>query len=144
MKMFLRIAIVALVGFATNAVSRPQTRIHPGQTTAMHIGPAETLPRSNDSAERFEFTASQNYPNPFRVETTISYVLSTKSFVEITIYDARGTRVRTLVSQNENAGTHNVMWDGKDHWGQVVAYGNYYYRAVAGDFHISRRMQLVK
>lgn len=144
MTILLQITMAALVGFATNAVARPQPRLHPGQTTAMHIDPVETRQQYNDSAEQFEFTASQNYPNPFRSETTINYVLSTQSFVEITIYDARGTRVRTLVSQNENAGTHNVMWDGKDHWGQVVAYGSYYYRAVAGDFHISRRMQLVK
>jgi hypothetical protein len=145
MTILLRITIAALVGFAANAAPRSQPRIHQGQPSAMHIySSLETRQGSNDSAEQFKFTVSPNYPNPFRIETTINYVLPTKSFVEITIYDARGARIRTLVNESEISGAHSVMWDGKNHLGQVVPAGSYYYRAVAGDFHISRRMQLVK
>jgi flagellar hook assembly protein FlgD len=98
---------------------------------------------SFDSAKQLEFIVSPNYPNPFRLGTTIDYVLPKQSFVEIGIYDASGLRIRTLVSEPENAGTHRVMWDGKDHWGQAVTNGSYYYLVDTGDFHVTKRMQRV-
>ncbi len=38
----------------------------------------------------------QNYPNPFNTQTTISYSIKQSAFVEITIYDYLGRKIKTL------------------------------------------------
>jgi len=56
----------------------------------------------------------RNYPNPFVTSTQISYYLQTKGQVSIGIYDLKGKLVSNLVSQAENAGAHNINWNGEN------------------------------
>jgi len=110
MRTLIRITIIALVGFSVCEASNSQARDHQGLVSTIYrFNPLDTGLGSVDSMREFELTVSQNYPNPFRLGTTIDYVLPRQSFVEITIYDARGVRIRTLVSELQNAGTHRVM-----------------------------------
>jgi glycoprotein endo-alpha-1,2-mannosidase len=53
----------------------------------------------------------QNYPNPFRTSTTISYILPEYSAVQLSIYTAYGQKVADLVNQKMNAGTQEVIWN---------------------------------
>jgi hypothetical protein len=78
-----------------------------------------------------EFSLSQNYPNPFNPTTTIKYALKQRVQVSLKIYDLLGQHVRTLVNDEENAGFKEVVWDGKNDFGQAVASGVYLYRMVA-------------
>ncbi len=50
-----------------------------------------------------------NYPNPFNPETWIPYHLANGSNVQITIYDTRGSIVRTLVLGNRAAGYYTKL-----------------------------------
>ena len=48
--------------------------------------------------------------------------------VDLAIHDVRGARVRTLVSDRRAAGSHRVVWDGRDESGRRVAPGAYFFR----------------
>ncbi len=85
------------------------------------------------------YTLSQNYPNPFNAATLIKYEITRPSDVRIEIYDLLGNKVETLVSEYQEAGTHSVVWNGKD-----SPSGVYFYKIKAGNFSDSRRMLLLK
>jgi hypothetical protein len=52
-----------------------------------------------------------NYPNPFSTTTVIAYELGTSSVVSLEVYDITGRRVRSLVSEFQSAGKHQVTFD---------------------------------
>ncbi len=85
-----------------------------------------------------------NYPNPFNPETTIGYSIKNPSKVNITIYNLKGEKVRTLVNESKGNGMYNVKWNGKDDNGRAVTSGVYLYRMQAGNFVSTKRMMLMK
>ncbi|HPR17638.1 MAG TPA: S8 family serine peptidase [Candidatus Cloacimonadota bacterium] len=87
----------------------------------------------------------RNYPNPFNPTTNISFTLAEESQVKLNIYNVKGQKVRTLVSDKQNAGTHIVTWNGKDDNGSNVGSGIYFYKLQAGArYTSSRKMILLK
>jgi hypothetical protein len=62
-------------------------------------------------------------PTPARGPVRLRFALPRATVVRLGIYDAAGRRVRELVSGTEPAGTHDVIWDGKDENGQPVSAG---------------------
>ncbi|HFE64848.1 MAG TPA: T9SS type A sorting domain-containing protein [Caldithrix sp.] len=91
-----------------------------------------------------DFALQQNYPNPFNPITGIRYSIPRDAKVELSIYNALGQKVKTLVSGIQPAGAHKVVWDGTNQAGVKVASGVYYYRITSGDFHAIRKMMLLK
>lgn len=85
-----------------------------------------------------------NYPNPFNPETIIRYSLSLVSSVKLTVYDVWGRQVRTLVKEQQSAGSYSVTWDGRSDAGLPVAAGLYLYRLQAGRHIQTRKMVLLK
>ena len=57
------------------------------------------------------FELRQNYPNPFNPVTTITYSLSARGRVELTIYDLLGRKVQALLDADQEPGTHSVRAD---------------------------------
>lgn len=82
---------------------------------------------------------SQNYPNPFNPVTTIRYQLPRSSDVALEVFNMLGQQVVTLVSEHQQAGRYEVVFDAAK-----LPSGVYLYRLRAGDFHQTRRMLLVK
>jgi YVTN family beta-propeller protein len=91
-----------------------------------------------------EYALRQNYPNPFNPETGIEFVLSKDCYVEISIYNLMGQKVRTLLSEYQTAGEKKTVWDGKDDRGNDLASGIYFYRLQAGDFSQTKKMVLLR
>ena len=91
-----------------------------------------------------DFLLLQNYPNPFNPETIIKYSLRQPEHVKLTVYNALGQKVRTLVDQPQEAGEKMIIWDGKDDRGEEVSSGVYLFRLRAGDFEATKRMVLVR
>jgi len=89
-------------------------------------------------------TLFQNHPNPFNPTTTIRFELAKAADVELTIFDATGTRVATLARGVYPAGATDVRWNGTDADGNRVGSGVYYYRLVAGTDLLTRKMVLLK
>ena len=90
-----------------------------------------------------------NYPNPFNPETWIPYHLAQDVEVTLTIYDVRGSVVRTLTLGHQPAGVYEsrgraIYWDGKNQIGEKVASGLYFYTLTAGDFNATRKLLIAK
>jgi hypothetical protein len=91
-----------------------------------------------------KFALYQNHPNPFNLETQISFDLPVNSKVSLKIYNLTGQLVRTIIDRDMEAGQHKVVWDGKNQKGETVASGIYFYRLEAGDYVSVKKMGLVK
>jgi hypothetical protein len=93
-----------------------------------------------------------NYPNPFNPTTTISFSVPQNamsgsdgsSFVILSIYNIKGQKMKTLVSDQLFAGEHSVVWDGRDTNDRQVASGVYFYKMEAGRFEKVKKMILIK
>ena len=91
----------------------------------------------------------QNYPNPFNPETWIPYRLSEEGQVSVSIYDAKGGRIRTLSLGYQSAGFYQnrkraAYWDGRNDLGEPVASGVYFYQLTTPSFQQTRRMLILK
>ncbi|MGA9116793.1 MAG: T9SS type A sorting domain-containing protein [Bacteroidota bacterium] len=85
------------------------------------------------------FALLQNYPNPFNPATTITYTLPGDGHVTLTLHDVLGREVRTLLEEEQGAGTHTITLDGRG-----LATGLYFYRLQSGSFAAVRKMVLLK
>ncbi len=85
-----------------------------------------------------------NYPNPFNPETKITYSLAKEGNTELTIYNIKGQKVKTLMNDHVDAGEHSVIWNGKDQNGADVSSGVYFYRVKTADGVQNRKMLLLK
>ena len=90
-----------------------------------------------------------NYPNPFNPETWIPYQLAHAADVTLTIYDTKGVMVRQLDLGYQQAGyytdkTRAAYWDGRNHLGEAVGSGIYFYQLRAGDYSATRKMVILK
>ncbi len=85
------------------------------------------------------FVLGDNYPNPFSQSTEIPYTLPEAGKVNITVYNAVGETVATIVNAEQAAGNYMVTFDGNN-----LPQGVYMYRVVVTgehrNFEATRRM----
>lgn len=91
------------------------------------------------------YKLSQNYPNPFNPSTKIQFSLPKSDKVKLEVYNIQGKLIKTLIDYEVyQPGTYEAIWDGTDMLGQKVASGIYFAKMQAGDFHQTKKMNLVK
>lgn len=83
----------------------------------------------------------ENAPNPFSNTTIISYVLPVSANVRLTLTDAQGREVATLVDKQVSAGKHDVELNANE---LNLTSGVYYYTLKANGFTATRRLAVVK
>ncbi len=77
----------------------------------------------------------RNYPNPFNPETQISFFVAKAGKGELSIFNLKGQRVRTLYHGLLNSGYHSFVWDGKNNAGDLTSSGMYFIKIeVEGKF----------
>ncbi len=81
----------------------------------------------------------QNYPNPFNPSTTIRYGLPNRSPVTLTVFNTLGQQVAVLQNGEQEAGYHEVRFDGSG-----LSSGVYFYRIQAGDFVLTRKLLILR
>jgi hypothetical protein len=87
-----------------------------------------------------EFQLYQNYPNPFNPTTSITYTLSRKAQVKLTVYDLLGREVAVLVNEAKPAGAHQVKFNAAK-----LSSGVYLYRIQTGEgFMQTRKLMILK
>jgi flagellar hook assembly protein FlgD len=91
-----------------------------------------------------EFTLQQNYPNPFNPSTTIRYSTTTPGNISIIIYDITGELIKEITREHNQAGEYEIIWNGKNNFGERVSSGAYFYQIVAGDYVEAKKMILLK
>jgi hypothetical protein len=72
------------------------------------------------------YALHQNYPNPFNPTTIVSFSVPHSSFVSVKVYDVLGREIRTLVSENLQAGRYEKIFSAEG-----LASGVYYCRMSA-------------
>ena len=88
---------------------------------------------------------SQASPNPFNPMTKIAYSVRDAGPVAITIYNAAGKAVRTLLDAELGAGaTGEVVWDGANDLGERCASGAYFYQLSAPGYSDTKKMIMLK
>ncbi len=91
------------------------------------------------------FELYQNYPNPFNPSTVISYRLPANCFVTLEVYDLLGSKIAVLLTENQTAGIHNVVFNSrKTLSGKYLSSGIYFYKITAGNFSESKKLILLK
>ena len=92
-----------------------------------------------------DYRLEQNYPNPFNPNTTIQYTVPINRKISVKIYNVNGQLVNTLIN-NElvSAGTHKVIWNGKNKNGLQVSTGMYFYSLEWAGMKKVKSMTLLK
>ena len=86
----------------------------------------------------------QNYPNPFNPTTEINFSIPEAGNVQLVVYNTLGQEVITLARGYYEKGTHNLVWDARDNFGNKVPSGVYIYRLTGKDFVQQHKMMLIK
>ncbi len=86
----------------SNAVGRNMGRAYIYSSTTKNTGIKKVLIEERD--------LGQIYPNPFKTETTISYILQKTEMVSIVIYNLAGQKIETLVNEIQIPGKHEINW----------------------------------
>jgi hypothetical protein len=68
------------------------------------------------------------HPVPFRESTSIDLSMPSAGPVTVEVLDMRGRLVKSLSSEVRSAGTHSLLWDGRDDAGRTAAPGVYVVR----------------
>ena len=90
------------------------------------------------------YSLKQNYPNPFNPFTTIVYQIEKSEFVNISIFDLAGNKIKSILNQYVSSGLGFATWDGKNEIGQNVSGGIYLYSIDTPSFSQTRKMILLK
>jgi hypothetical protein len=81
----------------------------------------------------------QNYPNPFSMNTTISYTLPAMADATVMVFGVLGRRLHVLDSGTKPAGRYDVSFNAAG-----LPSGVYVYRLQAGDYVETRRMVVAR
>lgn len=111
--------------------------------TIYYFGDIVTEVPINPVADTFN-QINKSFPNPFNPTTTIQFSLPHKSIVSVDIINIRGQIVNSFGDLEFNSGLHEIIWDGKDSFGQDVSSGVYFYRISAGTLTLSNKMILMR
>ncbi len=90
------------------------------------------------------FNLSQNYPNPLNPSTTIEYSIPSRQYINLTIFDLLGKEVASLANEIQQAGSHKVIWNGKNRDGSPLTSGVYYYQLRGSGFVETKKLILLK
>ncbi len=151
-------------GYITNKMTndtRPSTKDWDGQRTNISLynikrvddymtfdvsysgGVLDVDDSSDPKADDYELF--ENYPNPFNPSTTITFKLPESAFVQLQVFNSMGELVQTLLKNNLDAGTHNILFNSEATGeGCCPASGVYFYRLIANNFSMTKKMLLVK
>ena len=86
-----------------------------------------------------DFILHQNYPNPFNPSTTITFDISNRSSMQLSIYDNTGKLIKVLLNAEVHPGSHKVIFNSKE-----LSSGIYFYTLKNSLVTISKRMVLLK
>lgn len=83
----------------------------------------------------------QNYPNPFNPTTNIEYTINYPGKVNLTVYDALGRKVVTLIDKHQSTGRYTIRFSADDY---QLSSGIYLYRLTVNKTTVTKKMILQK
>ncbi len=86
-----------------------------------------------------KFNLFQNYPNPFNPTTIISFSIPINTHVHLTVFDALGNKIATLINELKEAGYYNYLFNASKY-----ASGVYYYELTTEKYSLTKKMVLLR
>ena len=91
-----------------------------------------------------EIVLNQNYPNPFNPVTEISFNNQVDGNIELSIFNIKGQKIKTLLNSSVTKGDHSVKWSGDDETGKSVSSGIYFYQLKTDNYSSIKKCLLLK
>jgi len=113
------------IGVYTVSLTISDSTLQDTQIKENYINVTQT--GSQHSIISVETKLYQNYPNPFNPITTIEFSIQNNSKVDLSIFNIKGQKVKTLANNVFEKGNHTTIWNGDDDNGNSVSSGIYYY-----------------
>lgn len=102
-----------------------------GKDVSTHTRDREPLPEG--------LVLHQNFPNPYRSMTLISFELPARATIDLDLYDLHGRKIENLYSGMLGAGEHRISYDGAG-----LPDGVYIYRLTYGNHVLFKKMLVMK
>ena len=83
-------------------------------------------------------------PNPTAGPTSIHLEVARPGPVELSVFDPVGRRIRRLIDRRQIAGSHEIVWDGRNEEGRPVGAGIYFVRIWSPDGTATRQIALIR
>jgi hypothetical protein len=115
-----------------------------GEVTIVNFEMNSNVGVDDNTVSEMSVFELSNYPNPFNPSTSISFSIPSASKVEVSIYNIKGQKIKTLVNSYMEKGTHNVVWDGKDANNKNISSGLYFYKLTIGKEISVKKMLLLR
>ena len=96
-------------------------------------------PVSIPKQQKTLLTVYQNYPNPFRENTTFSFDLEASGSVKISVLDMLGRSLTTVTEREYEAGSHTVRWNASS-----LTAGQYFYKVQTDENVAVKPMLIIK
>tara|TARA_B110000495_G_scaffold125416_1_gene109076 strand:+ start:2196 stop:5213 length:3018 start_codon:yes stop_codon:yes gene_type:complete len=81
----------------------------------------------NTSSLPENFNIESVYPNPFNGKVKFDFTIGTPRLVAFNVYDITGKMIVDELIMGGAKGYHQISWDGKNRYGDLVSSGVYYY-----------------
>lgn len=110
-----------------------------GQVWRRSLSEVTSVINSDPGTVPSEVSLSQNYPNPFNPSTNIKFQVSNPSHVLLRVFDVLGKEVATLVNEELNGGSFEVMFNAAG-----LSSGIYFYTLSSGSFSDTKKLMLLR
>jgi hypothetical protein len=84
------------------------------------------------------------WPNPANPASTVSFALARDGWVRLSVHDATGSCVATLLDEPRGAGSYALVWRGVDGRGRELPSGLYLLRLEAGGAQATEKLLLLR
>ena len=99
---------------------------------------------SASAASQSQLRLDRAFPNPFNAAVHIPFSTAQDGPVTLTVFNAAGQRIRTLVEAYLDAGDHAISWDGTDASGRLAGTGTYLLNLRSRSGEHTAKLQLVR
>ena len=97
----------------------------------------------SDASQPSSYLLLKNFPNPFNPLTNIFYSIPQSDKVKLTVYDALGNKVVTLLNEEVDAGDYSLVWNGLNSSSIKVTSGIYFAKLITSkEFRVIKMMLL--
>jgi hypothetical protein len=115
----------------------------PAGPLCLVLGNLNVVKNKNNIPDQFEL--KQNYPNPFNPITTIDYSIMFDGYVELSVFDILGRKVKDVINEFTKSGNHSIVISSEE-----LTSGMYFYNLNVNDldgisiYSSTKKMALIK
>ena len=85
----------------------------------------------------------RNYPNPFGDFTWFDFTIEEKSYVNLSIFNAQGQKVTTLINTTLVTDQYHIRWNGVNDNNHILPNGVYFYTLIVSDMQLTKKLLII-